>query len=148
MRLNFVETVSALVHAVPGAERMLAKTFQVPADTVSGWVARTAPPPPAAMASEIIEVAERVMAQPADQQWNPRYLVYCEAAGISDPRLMLEADKERWKGGCMTGFILWIQDRWHCWRVLMGMTHDYPLGQEDHARFTAWLRNNHGEVES
>jgi hypothetical protein len=45
--------------------------------------------------------------------WNPRYLAYAKAHGHEgDPEGMLEHDREAWPGGCMCGFMLWIQARW------------------------------------
>jgi hypothetical protein len=38
----------------------------------------------------------------------PRYAAYCVKNG-KNPDEMLEADRKRWPGGVMCGYILWIQ---------------------------------------
>lgn len=43
---------------------------------------------------------------------NPRYLAYCRSQGHPDPDVMLKVDNERWPGGIMCGFILWMSDQW------------------------------------
>ena len=74
-------------------------------------------------------------------QWNPRYLAYCRAHGISDPDAMLDHDNERWPGGCMCGFILWIQARWNEFDQFTGISHKSETGvqQEYHDTFDLWL---------
>ena len=75
--------------------------------------------------------------------WNPRYLAYCRAHGHPDPDDMLAADDERWPGGVMTGFILWIAERWAEWSpIRKAEKPDYcheVKTDDDHAAFTAWL---------
>lgn len=69
---------------------------------------------------------------------NPRYLAYSRAHGM-DPDAMLEHDRERWPGGVMCGFIVWIHRRWLVWDAEHGRK---PFGHhsaEDHAAFDAWL---------
>ena len=44
------------------------------------------------------------------QAWNPRYLAYCAAHGRG-PDEMRAFDRERWRGGTNTGFILWFDAR-------------------------------------
>lgn len=39
----------------------------------------------------------------------PRYAAYCVANGMA-PKEMLEADRKRWPGGSMVGYILWNQE--------------------------------------
>ena len=39
---------------------------------------------------------------------NPRYLAYCKTHGLT-PEEMKEKDANRFPGGSMTGFILWIR---------------------------------------
>lgn len=46
---------------------------------------------------------------PADL--NPRWLAYMHAEGFDDPELFMAREGERWPGGCMVGFILWIGER-------------------------------------
>ena len=45
-----------------------------------------------------------------NNDWNPRYLAYCRATGGLSPDATLERDREQYPGGCMCGFILWIND--------------------------------------
>jgi hypothetical protein len=42
--------------------------------------------------------------------FNPHYESYAKAHGKS-PKDMLAYDKEAWPGGCMCGFILWINEQ-------------------------------------
>jgi hypothetical protein len=46
---------------------------------------------------------------------NPRYLAYCRAHG-RDPKDMLAFDDQRFPGGSMCGFILWLSARWSEWK--------------------------------
>lgn len=39
-------------------------------------------------------------------KWNPRYVKYAAANGMS-PKRMLRHDRRRYPGGCMCGFLLW-----------------------------------------
>src|SRR5687767_10310817 len=49
------------------------------------------------------------MTEKPKPDWNPRYLMYAAAHGHKDdPDGMLKEDEQTWKGGSMTGFILWI----------------------------------------
>lgn len=40
--------------------------------------------------------------------WNPRYIAYGKANGVDTPEEMLKVDRERWPGGAMVGFMLWL----------------------------------------
>lgn len=51
--------------------------------------------------------------------WNPRYLAYARAEGEPDPDAMLARDRERYPGGSMCGFMLWIQARWREWAATL-----------------------------
>lgn len=76
-------------------------------------------------------------AGPADA-WNARYVAYARAHG-ADPDVMLTRDRERWPGGVMAGFILWIGERWAAWDGAHGYGPSHVRGQEEHKAFTAWL---------
>lgn len=71
--------------------------------------------------------------------WNPRYVLYAKAAGYPGPDLAIILDTERWPGGRMAGFTMWIQAAWTGWRIAMGYSRDTPLTQEDHQEFDIWL---------
>lgn len=75
-------------------------------------------------------------------KWNPRYLNYCRVNGIKDPDKMLEVDRERWPGGCMVGFTIWINRKWQEWYSSIGKG-GMPLHQQryfqDHVSFDRWL---------
>lgn len=45
-----------------------------------------------------------------DQNWNPRYVYYAKAHGYS-PQERFAIDKDVYIGGCMTGFILWMNKK-------------------------------------
>jgi len=49
----------------------------------------------------------------------PRDVVYAAAHGNS-PEGQLKVDKEKWPGGCMTGFVLWNSERLHEWKTETG----------------------------
>lgn len=50
---------------------------------------------------------------------NPRYLAYCASQGRTAEQ-QIEFDEDRYPGGRMTGFSLWIQYRWSCFRSEYG----------------------------
>lgn len=70
--------------------------------------------------------------------YQPRYVAYARAHGRT-PDEQLAHDEDRWPGGCMTGFICWIGERWQEWRRENGISLDYPLSRKDHADFDQWL---------
>ena len=45
-------------------------------------------------------------------EYNPRYLEYCKAHGKTFDN-MLKADRIKYPGGCMCGFILWMSEKWY-----------------------------------
>lgn len=72
-------------------------------------------------------------------EYNPRYLAYCLASGRS-PEEQLEHDRERWPGGCMCGFMLWIGKQWDAWRAAHGLVrHAAVLRPADHASFNRFI---------
>ncbi len=68
--------------------------------------------------------------------WNPRFVAYCAGA---PPEEVLLRDEETWPGGKMTGFILWIGERWRAFARERPRLDMAFLSNEDHAAFTAWL---------
>lgn len=75
--------------------------------------------------------------------WNRRYVVYARAHGQT-PEQMGSSDVQLWPGGRMTGYIVWIEERWSEYRALRGWIRQYPLSPADHAAFDAWLEASHG----
>lgn len=74
-------------------------------------------------------------------EWNRRYIAYATAHGMT-PEAMLENDREKWPGGCMAGYILWINKAWEDFTRLQGFRHreEVLLGLDDpHRKFDAWL---------
>jgi hypothetical protein len=71
--------------------------------------------------------------------WNPRYLAYCIDKGERSPADMIRRDRALWPGGHMTGFVLWIHQRWDEWRELSRYPKHAALGPEQHAHFDSWL---------
>jgi len=75
------------------------------------------------------------------KQWNPRYLAYCRAHGNNDPEAMLEQDREKYPGGCMCGFILWLQNMWSQFHKFMEVpaNSETAYSQKYHDKFDLWL---------
>lgn len=44
------------------------------------------------------------------KEWNERYVIWSQFNG-NTPDSQLELDKQKYKGGCMCGFNLWINKR-------------------------------------
>lgn len=85
------------------------------------------------------------------KEWNPRYVAYA-AAHNKTPEAMTEHDAEAWPGGRTAGFILWISAHWSRWFIEVKKTkrpepasirYPYPLSDEDHENFTAWLQKQY-----
>ena len=57
-------------------------------------------------------------------EFQPRYVAYARAHG-RDPEAQLAHDRERWPGGAMCGFTLWIRERWREW----DNEHGWPAGE-------------------
>jgi hypothetical protein len=64
------------------------------------------------------------------KDYQPRFLAYMRATGAT-----LESDAERYPGGCMAGFTIWIGQRWREWEKLTGRKSPHL----DHTDFDAWL---------
>ena len=77
--------------------------------------------------------------------FNSRYVAYCKAHGEDNPETMLEKDAERYPGGKMVGFNLWIQHKIFTWKTLQNYPKDNAgrylvFTGEDHNAFDAWLQ--------
>jgi hypothetical protein len=88
-------------------------------------------------------------------EWNPRFVAYAKAHGQT-PEGMLQNDKEKFPGGCMAGFMLWIntmrqkffqQHPEHCFVRVSGKSFEAIANQE---AWTEFLNNsaNSCEVEN
>lgn len=53
-------------------------------------------------------------------QWSSRYVAYARAHGAASPEEMSERDRAAWPGGSMTGFSLWIQEKWRAFATHLG----------------------------
>lgn len=70
---------------------------------------------------------------------NPRYVAYARAHG-NDPEVQLIADRERWPGGVMCGFMLWISERWSAWHATRKLRrYAHILTAADHADFDVFI---------
>ena len=77
----------------------------------------------------------------AQDSWNPRYLTYCRSQGFDDPDAMLAHDRERYSGGCMYGFILWIAKHKRAFEEIHGpQTTCYPGGTPEADRWDQYLQ--------
>lgn len=70
--------------------------------------------------------------------YQSRYVAYA-AAHARTPEAMLTYDAERYPGGRMTGFIVWISDHWQRWDKLHQRGRDPVRTTEEHTAFDAWL---------
>lgn len=66
---------------------------------------------------------------------NPRFARYAAVNGRS-PEEQLAHDAGQFPGGKMTGFMLWISERWVEFRAAHQLSRD---AIPDHAKFDAWL---------
>jgi hypothetical protein len=140
--VNMSATLQAAIDATPVALPVLAAKFGVTQNTILLWADGRGHPPSRTL---VIREAENLMRW--YNHWNPRYLAYCQAGGEPDPDITIARDEERWKGGKMTGFMLWLRERWATWRRIKGMTPDAVLFEADHQEFDQWLWANLGAVE-
>lgn len=75
------------------------------------------------------------------KSWNPRFIAYAKAHGHT-PVEQLKADRQEYPGGCMCGFILWLNRQWGAFRELHGFKSQEALilGLKDaHRQFDEWL---------
>ena len=71
---------------------------------------------------------------------NPRYVAYARVNGRSCDQ-QLAHDRERWPGGLMTGFTLWIQKNARAWKDKTGHVDTMFFPDE----FTEYLRAADGD---
>lgn len=69
---------------------------------------------------------------------NPRYVLF---AYPLPPVVRMRKEADRWPGGCMTGFLCWINQRWNEFDRLMGWNNRDPEARSDEAMwwFDLWL---------
>lgn len=78
------------------------------------------------------------MSDRAAAEWTARFRAYAAAHGRT-PEAQLAHDVQIWRGGRMTGFILWLGQRLAEWRRLRGLPRGVCMRAEDHQAFDAWL---------
>ena len=71
-------------------------------------------------------------------EYQPRYVAYASAHDAT-PGEMLARDVERWPGGRMAGYAIWVSQKWREWDAARGQGSDHVRGDEEHAAFAAWL---------
>ncbi len=102
---------------------------------------------------ELRALAQMTLPKPKPKLWNSRFVAYAKAHDKT-PEAMLEHDTERFLGGKMCGFTLWIRAKWREWRKLFGPAPvkirrlqgapdlgywDWSPDPHDHVRFDLWL---------
>jgi hypothetical protein len=70
--------------------------------------------------------------------WNPYFRAYAMWHGRTCD-MQIAADIERWPGGRMTGFILWMRDRWSEWRTERRIGVNKILSDAELSNFAGWL---------
>lgn len=78
-------------------------------------------------------------------QINPRYIAYAAAHNRTHSE-MLAYDSQRYPGGKMAGFIIWMSQRWSEWDKSKG--HDpywHARTELEQDEFTAWLASQYPE---
>ena len=75
------------------------------------------------------------MSQPSPNAYQFRYLAYCAALGRT-PEEQLAHDRQRYPGGSMVGYIVWISNQWARFEDM----HQRHLQRTlHHAEFDRWL---------
>jgi hypothetical protein len=69
--------------------------------------------------------------------WNPRYVAYARAHG-NTPEHQSALDRERFPGGRMAGFLVWLGEQ-HRAYTSAGLHVGSVWTDPDHAEFDAWL---------
>lgn len=72
------------------------------------------------------------------ERYNPRYIAYASAQGLS-PKAAMIRDADLWPGGKMAGYILWIHHQWATWDAKMKHKSNHIRSVEEHRAFDAWL---------
>lgn len=72
-------------------------------------------------------------------KWNPRYTAYAIAHGKTEAE-MLRHDKTVYSGGCMAGFMIWIDEKWHEWKAINSVSFNAVLSDADYKSFDDWLK--------
>jgi hypothetical protein len=95
-----------------------------------------------------IETKVRGMDPEQYVKYRPRYVSYARSLGLG-PEEALELDSKRYPGGKMTGFMLWVQNRWKEWDLAHGHRRDHVRNDQEHLEFTLWLetRVDHLRIE-
>lgn len=73
------------------------------------------------------------------KKYQSRYVAYARAEGFDDPGDVLTRDREKYPGGCMAGFIVWITGKLSEWRKIHALPPESCLSESDHVAFDAWL---------
>ena len=68
-------------------------------------------------------------------KYNSRWLAYIKVHGYKNPEEALAGEKKKYPGGCMCGFIIWIQEQWKEFNESIGKN----LLKDTHEKFDAWL---------
>lgn len=85
------------------------------------------------------ELIECTLPKQIKKTFNPRWLAYAKAHGKT-PKEMLRADREKYQGGQMAGYIVWATGKWQEWRKERNYPSEMPLCDEDIKAFDAWLQ--------
>ena len=77
------------------------------------------------------------------EEFQPRYVAYARSLGET-PEETHARDVDRWPGGRMCGFILFISEAWRDWDKQHVHTRDHARTQDEHVAFTDWLSHRAG----
>lgn len=69
--------------------------------------------------------------------FHSRWVAYARSHG-REPEAQLAYDRERWPGGSLAGYTIWIGARWREWADQANRDR-MRLTDADHAAFDAWL---------